>query len=165
MLKVVMSYSLPRDLLLLGKWVGGYLPLIPPLVVAFVIGLLIMILFAGVEVGFDHTLAILALLGMALLCLAAIYSLGILVSCRTRIPSTTITVLLLVWMIFILVIPNTAPYITSQLLPVRSRERAKVWIENRPRSCRQVRTRSTPSWRPCQSQVSTPWRTEPRVSG
>ena len=69
-----MSYSLPRDLLLLGKWVGGYLPLITPLVVAFVIGLLIMILFAGVEVGFDHTLAILALLGMALLYLAAIYS-------------------------------------------------------------------------------------------
>ena len=143
-LKVVMSYSVPRDVLLLGKWIGGYLALIAPFVVAFLVGLVIMILFPEVAVGMDHTLAILALLTLALLYLAAIFSLGVLVSCRTRIASMSITVLLLVWVVFILVIPNMAPYLTGQFIPVPSRqsldrERAGIQQEGRRRMDKMVR--------------------------
>lgn len=120
-LKVVMSYSVPRDTLLLGKWIGGYLALTAPFVVSFIAGLVVVVLFPEVEPSLDNTLSIFALLLLALLYLAAIYSLGIFVSCRTEITSTSITVLLLVWVAFILAIPNMAPYLTSQLIPVPSR--------------------------------------------
>ena len=44
-LKLLMSYSVPRDVVLMGKWIGGYLALITPFVAAFLIGLLVVIMF------------------------------------------------------------------------------------------------------------------------
>jgi len=121
-LTLLMSYSVPRDTVLMGKWIGGYLALIAPFVLSFLVALVVMALFPEVEPTLDNTLALVGLLGLALLYLAAVYSLGLFVSCRTEITSTSITVLLLVWVVFILAIPNMAPYVTSQLLPVPSRE-------------------------------------------
>ena len=121
-LKLTLSYSAPRDLVLLGKWLGGYLALVAPFVTAFVIALLIAALFPEVQPSLDNSLAIAGLLVLALLYLAAIYSLGLFVSCRTSLPSTSITVLLLIWVALILAVPNMAPYLTSQLFPVPSRE-------------------------------------------
>ena len=124
-LKLVISYSVPRDLLLLGKWVGGYLALIAPFVVSFLVGLLISILYPQVEIGADQVLSVLGLLLLALLFLSAVYTLGILVSCRTRMTSTTITVLLLLWVLFILAIPAMAPYVTGQVIRLPSQESVK----------------------------------------
>ena len=121
-LKLMMSYSVPRDLVLLGKWIGGYLALIVPFFLAFLVALIVMALFPEVAVDVDSVLATIALLCVALLYLAVIYSLGLFVSCRTEWASTSITVLLLVWVVFILAIPSMAPYITSQLVPAPSRE-------------------------------------------
>ena len=131
-LKVVMSYSVPRDTLLLGKWIGGYLALIAPFVMSFIAGLVVMALFPEVEIGTDNFLSIFALLLLALLYLAAIYSLGVFVSCRTEIASTSITVLLLIWVVFILAVPNMAPYFTGQLIPAPSRasiDRGKLEVQ------------------------------------
>ena len=89
-LKLVMSYSMPRDQFLLGKWIGSYLALITPFLFAFLLGLVITILFPSVEASVDHTLAIVALLLLSLLYLSAVFSLGILVTCRTRTASTSI---------------------------------------------------------------------------
>ena len=131
-LKIVMSYSVPRDSLLLGKWIGSYLALIGPFVVAFLLGLVIAVLFSEVEISIDHTLAVIGLLALALLYLSAVFSLGILISCRTQIASTSITVLLLIWVAFILAIPSMAPFITDQFVTVPSRvsvDREKVEIQ------------------------------------
>jgi ABC-type transport system involved in multi-copper enzyme maturation permease subunit len=139
-LKVVMSYSVPRDTLLLGKWIGGYLALIAPFVMSFIAGLVVMALFPEVEIGTDNFLSIFALLLLALLYLAAIYSLGVFVSCRTEIASTSITVLLLVWVVFILAIPNMAPYFTGQLIPAPSRtsiDRGKLEVQQETMRLRQ----------------------------
>lgn len=121
-LKLLMSYSVPRDAVLVGKWIGGYLALIAPFLVSFVASLLLIALFPEVETNLDNALGLVSLLLLALLYLAAIFSLGIFVSCRTEIASTSITVLLLVWVAFILAVPNMAPYIADLALPVPSRE-------------------------------------------
>ncbi|HIG57616.1 MAG TPA: DUF3526 domain-containing protein [Candidatus Handelsmanbacteria bacterium] len=121
-LKLVMSYSVPRDLVLMGKWIGGYLALVLPFLLSFCASMVVLMLFPEVVIGPSDALVILSLVAAALLYLAVVYSLGIFVSCRTEMASTSITVLLLVWVVFILAVPNMAPYLTSQLLPVSSRE-------------------------------------------
>ena len=121
-LKLLMSYSAPRDLVLLGKWLGGYLALIAPFTVSFVLALLVMLLFPDVEPDGESALALIALYGIALLYLGAVFSLGLLVSCRTRLASTSITVLLLLWVTLILAVPNMAPYVVSRLVPIPSAE-------------------------------------------
>jgi ABC-type transport system involved in multi-copper enzyme maturation permease subunit len=121
-LKLLMSYSAPRDIVLLGKWLGGYLALIAPFTVSFILALLVILLFPDVSPDTESSLALLALFGLALLYLAAIYSLGLFVSCQTRLASTSITVLLLVWVALILAVPNMAPYAVGQLVSIPSRE-------------------------------------------
>lgn len=121
-LKLLMSYSAPRDLVLLGKWIGGYLALIAPFVVSFVLALIVILLFPEVQPDFDSTLSIVSLFVLALMYLAAIFSLGLFVSCRTHMASTSITVLLLVWVALILAVPNMAPYAVGHFVSVPSRD-------------------------------------------
>lgn len=121
-LKLLMSYSAPRDLILLGKWIGGYLALIAPFVVSFLLALVVSLLFPEVQPDGTSTLAILSLFILALLYLAAIFSLGIFVSCRTNMASTSITVLLLIWVTLILAVPNMAPYAVGTVVSIPSPE-------------------------------------------
>ena len=121
-LKLFMSYSVPRDTLILGKWIGGYLALVGPFLIAFFAGLLVAVVMSDISPDVDDTLSVIALLGLGLLYVAALYSMGMLVSCRTEVAATSITVLLLLWVVFVLAIPNMAPYVATQLLPIPSRE-------------------------------------------
>lgn len=121
-LMLLMSYSIPRDRVILGKWLGGFLALIGPFAIAFLAGLLVALLMAETDPAPEDALSIAGLFGIALLYIAAMYSLGILVSCRTQTASTSITVLLLVWVTLILAIPNMAPYAATQLMPIPARE-------------------------------------------
>ena len=121
-LKLLISYSVPRDVVLVGKWLGGYLALIAPFLVSFVLALIVILLFPEVQPDGESALAMLALFALALLYLAAIYSLGLLVSCNTNMASTSITVLLLVWVALILAIPNMAPYAVGQFAAIPSRD-------------------------------------------
>ena len=118
-LKLLMSYSVPRDIVLLAKWTGGYLALVAPFIVAVLCGLVVLMLFPTVELRSQDWGALGLIMFCALLYLAAIYSLGIFVSARTELASTSITVLLMVWVLVVLVVPNTAPYLAAQLHPVR----------------------------------------------
>ena len=118
-LKLLMSYSIPRDLVLLAKWIGGYLALVAPFLVAVLCGLVVLVLSPTVELRSQDWGALGLIMFCALLYLAAIYSLGIFVSTRTQLASTSITVLLMVWVLVVLVVPNTAPYLAAQLHPVR----------------------------------------------
>ena len=121
-LKVLMSYSVPRDRVILGKWIGGFLALVGPFAVAFLAGLLIASLMPDIAPGLEESLSIVGLFFLALLYVGAIYSLGLLVSCRTQTASTAITVLLLLWVVLILAIPNMGPHVTTQLMPIPSAE-------------------------------------------
>ena len=83
-LKLLMSYSIPRDLVLLAKWIGGYLALVAPFLVAVLCGLVVLVLSPTVELRSQDWGALGLILFCALLYLAAIYSLGIFVSTRTQ---------------------------------------------------------------------------------
>ena len=90
-LKLLMSYSVPRDTVVLAKWIGGYLAMIAPFLLSFLSGLVVVILFPTVELKESHWSALALILICSLLYLAAIHSLGILVSARTHLTSTSIT--------------------------------------------------------------------------
>lgn len=119
-LRLVMSYSVPRDLVLLGKWIGGYLALVGPFVISLLAGLSLVMLFPEAHLSGPEWARLAVIFLVALLCVSAVYSLGVLVSARTRMASTSITVLLLIWVLLALVIPNLSPYVASQIAPTRS---------------------------------------------
>ena len=119
-LRLMMSYSVPRDTILLAKWIGGYAALIGPFLISFISGLIVMLMFPDVHLTGTNWVQLGAILGVAFLYISAVYSLGLLISTRTHLASTSITVLLLIWVLIALVIPNLSPYLASQIVPTRS---------------------------------------------
>ena len=119
-LRLMMSYSVPRDTVLLSKWIGGYATLITPFLLSFLCGLIVTLMFPEAHLAGDNWIQLAGILVLAFLYVSAVYSLGLLVSTRTYMASTSITVLLLIWVLIALVIPNLSPYFASQIVPVRS---------------------------------------------
>jgi ABC-type transport system involved in multi-copper enzyme maturation permease subunit len=109
-LRLMMSYSVPRDTILLGKWIGGYAALIAPFLISFLCGLIVMLMFPDAHLTGANWIQLATIVGIAFLYISAMYSLGLLVSTRTHMASTSITVLLMIWVVMALVIPNLSPY-------------------------------------------------------
>ena len=133
-LKLLMSYSVPRDLVLLAKWAGGYLALVAPFLLSMLSGLVVILSFEATDLQAQHWAALGLVVVVALLYLGAIYSLGVFISARTHMASTSITILLLIWVLIVLVVPNLAPYVATQFHPLRSiimvdREKHAVEVE------------------------------------
>ena len=79
----------------------------------------------------------------SLLYVSALYTLGVFVSTRTQLASTAITVLLTVWVLMVLIVPNAAPYLAARLEPVRSfvlveKEKAQVQRDEQQRLDREM---------------------------
>ena len=117
-LMLLLSFPVPRDLVILAKWIGGYLSLALPFVVALVTGALL--ISTSAEIPFTTTdWQAFAMAGvLSLLLLAVMFSVGLLVSVRARTSSTAILTLLSLWVLLALVIPNMGPYLAEWVAPV-----------------------------------------------
>lgn len=117
-LKQVMSYPVPRDLIILAKWLGGYLSLALPFLVALALGALLISLSDDIPFTGQDWQAF-ALSGVvSLLLLAVMFSIGLFVSVRARSSDTAILTLLAIWVILALIIPNAGPYVADLVAPV-----------------------------------------------
>jgi len=131
-LRLMLSFSIPRDAVLLGKWIGGYITLAAPFVLAAALGLLVLRLYPNAHLTDENGVQLLFLLAISLMYVSAWYSLGLFVSARTAGPSLSITILLLAWVIIVLGIPNTSPYVAGMIhrLPsIQGVEKEKAEVE------------------------------------
>lgn len=117
-LKLLMSYSVPRDLIIAAKWIGGYLSLALPFLISLLVGALIISLSDDVPFTSTDWEAFALAAFVSLLLLAVMFSIGILVSVRARSSTTAILSLLALWVLLALVIPNMGPYIAELVSPV-----------------------------------------------
>ena len=118
-LTLLMSYSVPRDQVLLAKWMGGYLALVAPFLLSLLCGLIVVVLFPTVELHSEHWAGLGPIFLISLLYLAAMYSLGLFISACTHLASTSVAILLLIWVLMVLIVPNIAPYIAAQIEPLQ----------------------------------------------
>jgi len=119
-LKLMLSNSVPRDLLLIGKWIGGYVSLLLPFMVAFLVGLLLVSIVSGVRFSMNEMIRIGVYLLVTGLYISVFFTMGLLISSSTHRSSTSLMIGLLVWVIIVLGVPNIAPIISKNILPVRS---------------------------------------------
>lgn len=163
-LRLLLSFSVPKDLVLLAKWIGGYLALMVPFLLAVLSGLVVVIAFPGVHLTPADWGALALILVVSALYVSAIYSLGILVSTRTRMASTSVTVLLLVWVLLVLVIPNVVPHVAGQISPTPSiqsveKQKLRVSVDGEQRFVKDMRAWYADNPRPadaigCYSEVA-----------
>ncbi len=121
-LKLVLANSVRRSTVLGAKFLGGFAVLLLPFAVSTLIGLMLLLsrgfpLFAGGNAG-----RILALLVLSVLYLAAIFSLGLLISTRTHKTSLALLAGYFVWIFLTFIIPKTSEPIAGLIRPVPSEE-------------------------------------------
>lgn len=131
-LKLILSNKTKRSTLLLGKYLAGYVVLILPLFLSFLIGLLLLIhngfpMFSG-----DIFFRILALGVLTMLYLSTLFALGLFISSRLHKSSMALLFGFLIWVLLTFVIPKISKPIADLIHPTQSDE---VMMMNR----RQVR--------------------------
>jgi ABC-type transport system involved in multi-copper enzyme maturation permease subunit len=121
-LKLLMSNSVPRDTVLLGKWIGGYLSIAMPFAVAVIAGFLYLSASGAMDLSGDDASRFAIILGVSFLYISAFFSLGLLISTLAHRGATALLMALLVWIGWILVVPNLAPIVARLAAPVPARQ-------------------------------------------
>jgi ABC-type transport system involved in multi-copper enzyme maturation permease subunit len=119
-LKLALSNDVPRDRLILGKAIGGYISLLLPLLIPLLLSLLVLLIMPDISLGGQDWARLLLIFLMFFLYLSVFFSLGLFVSARTTRSSTSFLVLLFVWVIIVMVIPKAAVITAGQIEPIPS---------------------------------------------
>jgi ABC-type transport system involved in multi-copper enzyme maturation permease subunit len=105
-LKLMLSYATPRHSILLSKWIGGYLVLICPFLLATGTALLLLLMRGHADFGSEGWMRIGGMVFFSMLYLSLFFTAGLLISTLTYRAATALIVVLFVWAGWLLVIPN-----------------------------------------------------------
>ena len=119
-LKLILSNKVPRDKVILGKIIGGYVSLLIPLIIPLVLSALMMTVFPGIHLASGDWIRFLLMFLMFFLYLSVFFTLGLFVSSRTARSSTSFLALLFIWVVFVMIIPKAAIMTAAQIRPIPS---------------------------------------------
>ncbi len=130
-LKLVLSNPVPRDRLILGKYLGGMLSLLPIVVISFIVGFVIA--FASPTTTFNGSdlLRLVMVLIVSLLYVSVCYLLGLLLSVWTKAAATTLILSMFIWGILTIVHSNIATFAVAKFPPhkLQSEKEARQQVE------------------------------------
>jgi len=119
-LRLVISNSISRTTILLGKFIGGAISLVIPFVLSLLAGAIYISINPAVQWDGSAWLALALLTAASITFITSFYLLGLMVSTFSRYSATSILNCLFLWVLLILVIPNISPYISAQLYRIPS---------------------------------------------
>jgi ABC-type transport system involved in multi-copper enzyme maturation permease subunit len=131
-LRLMLSNSISRAKILLGKWLGNYLSLAVPFLLVTAIGFALLNLDSNIRFSSNAMGRIALIIAFALIYVALFLSLGIFISTLTRRSAASIVILLFLWALLVFVIPNLGTLLARQLVDVPSvtalsEKRDQVW--------------------------------------
>ena len=140
-LKLVLSNPIPRDTLVVGKYLGGMLSLFPMVIISFITGILIA--YASPATSFDHSdlLRLATVLIVSLLYVSTCYLLGLLLSVWTKEATTTLILSMFIWGILTILHSNIATFAVVKFPPYQPQAEKKILqhIEQRWKDFREER--------------------------
>jgi len=114
-LRLMLANAVPRHTILVGKWLGGYLALAVPFLLAVGVGLLVSLLVTGSTPDLDSWKRAAGLVLLSLLYISVFFTLGVLISTFNRRSSTALMASLFVWVVIVVTIPNVVPILARQI--------------------------------------------------
>ncbi len=119
-IKLLFSYSVPRDTVLLAKGIAGFLAASVPFILASFMGGIIILASGGIAFEQHDWRAYGLILTVSLILIATLSSLGLLVSVCCRHSATSISLLVFLWAAFVMVVPQMSPFVGDILSPIRN---------------------------------------------
>ena len=133
-LKAVLANSVPRDKLILSKFLGGFAVLWLAFLIGFLLLFLVLVLFNSAFLDNSVLMRVGFIFGVSTLFIAGFLGMGLMVSTFCHASRTAIVVLLVVWVMMQLVIPKAGEMVAVALRPIKSEhevrlERQKILAE------------------------------------
>ena len=119
-LSLMMSNSVSRGQILLGKYLGAFLTLMVPLVIGILMNLLFIYLSGNIPLEGSHWLRILGMTGLFALLVSIFIFLGLFFSSRVSNAITSLVWLLLTWVLLAFVFPSLLGTFVGNLNPIPS---------------------------------------------
>ncbi len=117
MLKLVFSNSIPRAKYLIAKIIGSWLGLILPISIPILLSILLVIIM-GVPMNAIHWATLATLIALSVLMFTFFISLGVAISAWTKRSSVSFLLSLVIWVMFVLIIPRASVAAAEQMVPV-----------------------------------------------
>jgi ABC-type transport system involved in multi-copper enzyme maturation permease subunit len=119
-LRLVISNSISRTKVLLGKFIGGSASLLIPFILALLLGVLYVSINPAIQWDSSAWAELVLLTAASISFMTLFYLLGLMVSTFSRYSAISILNCLFLWVLLILVIPNVCPYISAQFCRIPS---------------------------------------------
>ncbi|MFB0554320.1 MAG: ABC transporter permease [Phycisphaerae bacterium] len=119
-LRLVISNSVSRVNILLGKWIGGMISLLIPFILSLLTGAIYISINPSIQWDGSAWIEFCLLIAASITFITLFYLLGLGISTFSRYSSTSILTCLFLWVLLILVIPNMCPFISAQLYRIPS---------------------------------------------
>ena len=117
-LKVLLAGPLPRDVLLVGKLIAGWITLMVPLGLSLVVALVYVLVIGKVGFTPAEWTQLLLIFGLSILYITLFFSLGLAASAWANKSATALVVCLFCWILFCLAIPNLVPMVLKHVAPI-----------------------------------------------
>ncbi len=119
-LRITLANSLPRDLFLWSKLIGGYVVFVVPFLVSFLFGLLLLV-WQGFPLGEpDIFPRVLSLTAISLLYIAVFFAIGTVISTYLDNSKTALIVAFTVWVFAVLITPRVGFLAAKIISPTRT---------------------------------------------
>jgi len=115
-LKLMLANPIPKDAVLLGKYLGGMASVLLPFALSVVLGLAVLA-FMGVTLAAGAWVRLGVILALLVLLLSAFYLIGLLVSSLSRRSATALLVMTLVWLVLVFGVGNAAAVVAKTTTP------------------------------------------------
>lgn len=126
-LRLMLAASIPRHKVLLGKYFGAMVTIGMPLLIGLMISLIIVVSSRTININTGQWLKILTIILLSFLYLSVFILSGIFISSRSRKPTSSMVVLLLLWIGLVILIPSFGKIIAGTFHKIPSR----IDMENR----------------------------------
>jgi len=121
-LRLVLSNSVPRDQLLMGKFLGGLLVILGSMLASAFLSILLVALSRAMPLGMADWARIAGMLGISALYLICFYTCSLFVSVLVNRPSIALMVLLQIWIFFVVIYPNLSIVIAESVYRLPTQE-------------------------------------------
>jgi len=119
-LRLILANAVPRHQVLLGKWLGSYAGFLLSYVPSLIGVAIIILIHPMMELTASEWWSVVLIFALSIVYTTVFFSLGLLVSSRTRDTKTSLLTLLAVWVFLALIIPNLSPYLAAEIHPTRT---------------------------------------------
>jgi ABC-type transport system involved in multi-copper enzyme maturation permease subunit len=119
-LRAMLSNRLPRDTILVGKLSGGSLALWIPLILAFLLGIMMLLVGSFPLFSGDTPVRLLIIFLSTSLFILIYYTIGMTISTSSSKTRTSVVAILLIWAFFQLIMPKLGDMLAALVYPVRT---------------------------------------------